>query len=52
MSGLAFEPEIVAFCCRHCAYAAADLAGAMRLEDPSQLPTCHGSGRPALYGNG
>mgnify|MGYP006299549441 CR=1 FL=1 len=23
--------KILAFCCRHCAYAAADLAGAMRL---------------------
>lgn len=30
-----FEPEIVAFCCRHCAYAAADLAGTMRLEYPT-----------------
>ena len=27
-----FEPEIVAFCCHYCAYAAADLAGSMRLE--------------------
>ncbi len=26
-----FEPQIVAFCCRHCAYAAADLAGSTRL---------------------
>jgi len=25
------EPRILAFCCRYCAYAAADLAGAMRL---------------------
>jgi F420-non-reducing hydrogenase iron-sulfur subunit len=25
-----FEPEVVAFCCRHCAYAAADLAGSGR----------------------
>jgi len=29
MSG-AFQPEVVAFCCRHCAYAAADLAGGAR----------------------
>jgi len=29
-----FEPNIVAFCCRHCAYAAADLAGSLRLEYP------------------
>jgi coenzyme F420-reducing hydrogenase delta subunit len=32
-----FEPEIVAFCCRHCAYAAADLAGSMRLDYPTSL---------------
>lgn len=30
-----FEPEIVAFCCHYCAYAAADLAGSMRLEYPT-----------------
>lgn len=29
-----FEPQIVAFCCRHCAYAAADLAGGLRLSYP------------------
>ena len=29
-----FEPQIVAFCCHYCAYAAADLAGSMRLEYP------------------
>lgn len=27
-----FEPQIVAFCCTQCAYAAADLAGSMRLD--------------------
>jgi coenzyme F420-reducing hydrogenase delta subunit len=27
-----FEPKIIAFCCQYCAYAAADLAGVMRLE--------------------
>jgi F420-non-reducing hydrogenase iron-sulfur subunit len=32
-----FEPEIVSFCCHHCAYAAADLAGSMRLEYPSSI---------------
>ncbi len=26
-----FTPEIVAFCCRHCAYSAADLAGGGRI---------------------
>jgi len=32
-----FNPEIVAFCCHYCAYAAADLAGAMRLEYPTSI---------------
>ena len=27
-----FDPKIVAFCCNYCAFAAADLAGAMRLQ--------------------
>ena len=27
-----FEPKIVAYCCNFCAFAAADLAGAMRLQ--------------------
>lgn len=27
-----FEPKIVAFCCNFCAFAAADLAGAIRLQ--------------------
>lgn len=29
-----FEPEIIAFCCEYCGYAAADLAGSMRLSYP------------------
>lgn len=29
-----FAPEIIAFCCHYCAYAAADLAGSMRLSYP------------------
>lgn len=29
-----FTPEIIAFCCHYCAYAAADLAGSMRLSYP------------------
>ena len=29
-----YTPTIVAFCCHYCAYAAADLAGSMRLEYP------------------
>jgi coenzyme F420-reducing hydrogenase delta subunit len=32
-----FQPQIVAFCCRHCAYAAADLAGSTRLSYPTSL---------------
>jgi len=32
-----FTPEIVAFCCHYCAYAAADLAGSMRLEYPPSI---------------
>ena len=37
MSENSFEPNIVAFCCRHCAYAAADLAGSLRLEYPASV---------------
>jgi coenzyme F420-reducing hydrogenase delta subunit len=37
MSNSNFAPEIVAFCCRHCAYAAADLAGSMRLDYPPSI---------------
>lgn len=32
-----FEPKIVAFCCHYCSYAAADLAGTMRLQYPSNI---------------
>jgi coenzyme F420-reducing hydrogenase delta subunit len=32
-----FEPKILAFCCQYCAYAAADLAGSMRLEYPPNV---------------
>jgi len=34
MSG---EPLILAFCCHYCAYAAADLAGSMRLQYPDNV---------------
>ena len=37
MDDVQFEPKILAFCCRHCAYAAADLAGAMRLRYPASV---------------
>lgn len=32
-----FEPKILALCCHYCAYAAADLAGSMRLEYPPNV---------------
>jgi coenzyme F420-reducing hydrogenase delta subunit len=32
-----FEPVIVCFCCRWCSYAAADLAGSMRLPYPPNV---------------
>ena len=32
-----FDPKIVAFCCHYCAYAAADLAGSMRLQYPTNI---------------
>lgn len=32
-----FEPKIVAFCCHYCSYAAADLAGSMRLSYPTNV---------------
>lgn len=31
------DPLILAFCCHYCAYAAADLAGSMRLEYPDNV---------------
>ena len=32
-----FEPKILAFCCSYCSYAAADLAGSMRLQYPANI---------------
>jgi F420-non-reducing hydrogenase iron-sulfur subunit len=32
-----FEPTIIAFCCNYCAFAAADLAGSMRLTYPPNV---------------
>lgn len=32
-----FEPRIVAFLCHYCAFAAADMAGVMRLQHPSNI---------------
>ena len=32
-----FEPQIIAYCCKYCAYAAGDLAGSMRLDYPANI---------------
>jgi coenzyme F420-reducing hydrogenase delta subunit len=32
-----FEPHIIAFCCSHCAYNAADLAGSLRIQYPTAV---------------
>ena len=32
-----FEPEIIAFCCEYCSYAAADLAGSIRMAYPPNI---------------
>jgi len=32
-----FNPQIVAFCCTHCAYNAADLAGSLRIQYPAAI---------------
>lgn len=32
-----FEPQVVAFCCSHCAYNAADLAGSLRIQYPAAI---------------
>jgi F420-non-reducing hydrogenase iron-sulfur subunit len=41
-----FIPKIVAFCCRHCAYTASDLAGSLRIQYPPNIKivevTCTG----------
>jgi len=37
MTTESFDPDILAFCCEHCAYAAADLAGSLRLQYPPSV---------------
>jgi coenzyme F420-reducing hydrogenase delta subunit len=37
MSEATFEPTILAFACQHCAYAAADLAGGLRIQYPPSI---------------
>jgi len=32
-----FEPQIIAFCCNYCSYAAADLAGSIRMTYPANI---------------
>ena len=36
-----WQPEIIAFCCNYCAYAAADLAGAKRMQYPANVRIIH-----------
>ena len=36
-----WEPEIIAFCCNYCAYAAADLAGSKRTQYPANVRIIH-----------
>ena len=37
----AWEPQIIAFCCNYCAYAAADLAGSKRMQYPTNVRIIH-----------
>lgn len=37
MSGLKANHQLIAYCCEHCAYAAADLAGNLRLQYPPEI---------------
>lgn len=37
MSNENFEPLLLAFCCQYCSYSAADLAGSMRLQYPTNV---------------
>ena len=39
--GADWEPEIIAFCCNYCAYAAADLAGSKRMQYPANVRIIH-----------
>ena len=36
-----WQPEIIVFCCNFCAYAAADLAGARRMQYPPNVRVVH-----------
>ena len=37
MSLETWEPQIISYCCQHCAYAAADLAGGLRMQYPASV---------------
>jgi coenzyme F420-reducing hydrogenase delta subunit len=39
--GRPWQPEILAFCCNFCAYAAADLAGSRRMQYPPNVRIIH-----------
>ncbi len=41
LGGTDWKPEIIAFCCNYCAYAAADLAGSRRMQYPSNVRVVH-----------
>ena len=36
-----YEPKVIAFCCRYCAYTAGDLAGSLRLEYSPNVRVVH-----------
>jgi coenzyme F420-reducing hydrogenase delta subunit len=36
-----YEPKVIAFCCRYCAYTAADLTGSLRLEYAPNVRVVH-----------
>jgi len=40
-SAATWTPEILAFCCNYCAYAAADLAGSRRMQYPPNVRVMH-----------
>jgi coenzyme F420-reducing hydrogenase delta subunit len=37
MSTDGWLPQIIAYCCEHCAYSAADLAGGLRMQYPASV---------------
>ena len=37
MNKVTDQTQIVAYCCKHCAYAAADLAGGLRMQYPPSV---------------